>query len=76
MNRKDLERPKEADFAMTGFEGRLVDFKAYAEALEEYCDDLEYDLEYTESDNNELTQKLEEIEDIIEKFRDVIDGYY
>lgn len=76
MNRKDLERPKEEDFIMTDFEGRqLIDFETYAEALKEYCDDLEdlydeseRDLEYIESDNNELTQRLEEI-------RDIINGY-
>lgn len=76
MNRKDLERPEEADFVMTDFEGRqLIDFETYAEALKEYCDDLEdlydeseRDLEYIESDNNELTQRLEEI-------RDIINGY-
>lgn len=66
MNRKDLERPKEADFAMTGFEGRLVDFKAYAEALEEYCDDLEYDLEDTECENRELVNKLEKIRGVLD----------
>lgn len=73
MNRKDLERPEEEDFIMTDFEGRqLIDFETYTEALKEYCDDLEdlydeleSDLEYTESDNNELTQRLEEIGDII-----------
>lgn len=76
MNRKDLERPEEADFVMTDFEGRqLIDFETYAEALKEYCDDLENlyddlerDLECIESDNNELTQRLEEI-------RDIINGY-
>lgn len=81
---KEIKRPKAEDFAehIDNYDDTLIDYPNYAEALERYCnelenlyDDLERDLEYTESDNNELTQKLGEIGDITEKIRDVIDGY-
>lgn len=66
----DLKKPKIEDFNNDYFEEE----KRYIEALEEYCDDLEsvladteYDLESSECDNRELTEKLE-------KIRGVMDG--
>lgn len=66
----DLKKPKIEDFNNDYFEEE----KRYIEALEEYCDDLEnvladteYDLESSECDNRELTEKLE-------KIRGVLDG--
>lgn len=60
----DLKKPKIEDFNNDYFEEE----KRYIEALEEYCDDLEsvladteYDLESSECDNRELTEKLEKI---------------
>ncbi|WP_337513763.1 hypothetical protein [Catenibacterium sp.] len=68
----DLKKPKIEDFNNDYFEEE----KRYIEALEEYCDDLEsvladteYDLESSECDNRELTEKLE-------KIRGVLDGKY
>ena len=77
MNRKDLERPKQKDFIELDLfgDGYVNDFR-YAKALEEYCydlenlyDDLERDLDNIEEENNELSQRLEEV-------RDVANGYY
>ena len=66
----DLKKPKIEDFNNDYFEEE----KRYIEALEEYCDDLEsvladteYDLESSECENRELTDKLE-------KIRGVLDG--
>lgn len=68
----DLKKPKIEDFNNDYFEEE----KRYIEALEEYCDDLEsvladteYDLESSECENRELTDKLE-------KIRGVLDGKY
>lgn len=68
----DLKKPKIEDFNNDYFEEE----KRYIEALEEYCDDLEsvladteYDLESSECDNRELTEKLE-------KIRGVLDEHY
>lgn len=68
----DLKKPKIEDFNNDYFEEE----KRYIEALEEYCDDLEsvladteYDLESSECDNRELTEKLE-------KIRGALDGKY
>lgn len=68
----DLKKPKIEDFNNDYFEEE----KRYIEALEEYCDDLEsvladteYDLESSECDNRELTEKLE-------KVRGALDGKY
>lgn len=68
----DLKKPKIEDFNNDYFEEE----KRYIEALEEYCDDLEsvladteYDLESSECDNRELTEKLE-------KIRGALDEHY
>lgn len=68
----DLKKPKIEDFNNDYFEEE----KRYIEALEEYCDDLEsvladteYDLESSECDNRELTEKLE-------KIRGALDGLH
>lgn len=72
---EDLEKPKQEDFIEWDRfgDGHVNDFR-YAKALEKYCNDLEnvladteYDLESSECDNRELTEKLE-------KIRGVLDG--
>lgn len=64
----DLKKPKIEDFNNDYFEEE----KRYIEALEEYCDDLEsvladteYDLESSECENRELTDKLEKIRGVL-----------
>lgn len=72
---EDLKKPKQEDFIEWDRfgDGHVNDFR-YAKALEQYCNDLEnvladteYDLETSECDNRELTNKLE-------KIRGVLDG--
>lgn len=72
---EDLEKPKQEDFIEWDRfgDGHVNDFR-YAKALEKYCNDLEeeladteYDLESSECENRELTDKLE-------KIRGVMDG--
>lgn len=72
---KSLEKPKQENFIeFDRFgDGYVNDFR-YAKALEQYCNDLEnvladteYDLESSECQNRELTNKLE-------KIRGVLDG--
>lgn len=72
---EDLEKTKQEDFIKWDRfgDGHVNDFR-YAKALEKYCNDLEeeladteYDLETSECDNRELTNKLE-------KIRGVLDG--
>jgi hypothetical protein len=72
---ESLEKPKQENFIeFDRFgDGHVNDFR-YAKALEQYCNDLEnvladteYDLESSECDNRELTEKLE-------KIRGVLDG--
>ena len=72
---ESLEKPKQENFIeFDRFgDGHVNDFR-YAKALEQYCNDLEnvladteYDLETSECDNRELTNKLE-------KIRGVLDG--
>ena len=74
---EDLEKPKQEDFIEWDRfgDGHVNDFR-YAKALEKYCNDLEeeladteYDLESSECENRELTDKLE-------KIRGVLDGKY
>lgn len=74
---EDLEKPKQEDFIEWDRfgDGHVNDFR-YAKALEKYCNDLEeeladteYDLESSECENRELTNKLE-------KIRGVLDGKY
>lgn len=74
---ESLEKPKQENFIeFDRFgDGHVNDFR-YAKALEQYCNDLEnvladteYDLESSECDNRELTEKLE-------KIRGVLDGKY
>lgn len=71
-----LKRPKAIDFVeyINNDDAAPIDYPNYAEALERYCNDLEnvfadteYDLETSECDNRELTNKLE-------KIRGVLDG--
>lgn len=71
-----LKRPKAIDFVeyINNDDAAPIDYPNYAEALERYCTelenlfaDLEYDLETSECDNRELTNKLE-------KIRGVLDG--
>ena len=71
----DLEKPKQEDFIEWDRfgDGHVNDFR-YAKALEKYCSNLEnvladteYDLESSECQNRELTNKLE-------KIRGVLDG--
>lgn len=74
---EDLEKPKQEDFI--GFDnrsGRICLNDDYVKALEKYCNDLEnvladteYDLETSECDNRELTNRLEQI-------RGALDGKY
>lgn len=72
---ESLEKPKQENFIKFDRfgDGHVNDFR-YAKALEQYCNDLEnvladteYDLETSECDNRELTNKLE-------KIRGVLDG--
>lgn len=74
---ESLEKPKQENFIeFDRFgDGQVNDFR-YAKALEQYCNDLEsvladteYDLESSECQNRELTNKLE-------KIRGVLDGKY
>lgn len=74
---ESLEKPKQENFIeFDRFgDGHVNDFR-YAKALEQYCNDLEnvladteYDLESSECDNRELTEKLE-------KIRGALDGKY
>lgn len=71
----NLKRPQQEDFIEWDRfgDGHVNDFR-YAKALEKYCNylenvlaDTEYDLETSECDNRELTNKLE-------KIRGVLDG--
>lgn len=71
----NLKRPQQEDFIEWDRfgDGHVNDFR-YAKALEKYCNNLgdaladtEYDLETSECDNRELTNKLE-------KIRGVLDG--
>lgn len=73
---EDLKRPKAIDFVeyINNDDAAPIDYPNYAEALERYCTELEnlfadheYDLETSECDNRELTNKLE-------KIRGVLDG--
>lgn len=73
-----LKRPKAIDFVeyINNDDAAPIDYPNYAEALERYCTelenlfaDLEYDLETSECDNRELTNKLE-------KIRGVLDEHY
>lgn len=66
---EDLEKPKQEDFIEWDRfgDGHVNDFR-YAKALEKYCSNLEsvladteYDLESSECDNRELTNRLEQI---------------
>lgn len=72
---ENLEKPKQEDFIEWDRfgDGHVNDFR-YAKALEKYCSNLEsvladteYDLESSECQNRELTNKLE-------KIRGVLDG--
>lgn len=74
---QDLKKPKIEDFIddpeRNGSDGCTIiayedEWEEYYIALEKYCDDLEnvladteYDLESSECDNRELTEKLEKI---------------
>ena len=70
-----LKKPKKEDFlCYDNASGRICLNDDYVKALEKYCNDLEnvladteYDLETSECDNRELTNKLE-------KIRGVLDG--
>lgn len=70
-----LKKPKKEDFIGIDIQkGTLALDNDYIKALEKYCNDLEdvladteYDLETSECDNRELTNKLE-------KIRGVLDG--
>lgn len=72
---EDLEKPKKEDFVGIDIQkGALALNDDYIKALEKYCNDLEnnladteYDLESSECENRELTNKLE-------KIRGVLDG--
>lgn len=71
----NLKRPQQEDFiGYDNVSNSLLDKDGYIKALEEYCDNLgdaladaEYDLESSECENRELTDKLE-------KIRGVLDG--
>lgn len=71
----NLKKPKkDGSLCYDNRSGRIVYGDDYITALEKYCNDLEnvladteYDLESSECDNRELTEKLE-------KIRGVIDG--
>ena len=72
---EDFKKPKKEDFIGIDIQkGTLALDNDYIKALEKYCNDLEnvladteYDLETSECDNRELTNKLE-------KIRGVLDG--
>lgn len=72
---EDLEKPKQEDFlCYDNRSGRICLNDDYVKALEKYCSNLEsvladteYDLESSECQNRELTNKLE-------KIRGVLDG--
>lgn len=72
---EDLEKPKQEDFlCYDNRSGRICLNDDYVKALEKYCNNLEsvladteYDLESSECQNRELTNKLE-------KIRGVLDG--
>lgn len=74
---EDLEKPKQKDFlCYDNRSGRICLNDDYVKALEKYCSNLEsvladteYDLESSECQNRELTNKLEQI-------RGVLDGSY
>lgn len=74
---EDLEKPKQEDFlCYDNRSGRICLNDDYVKALEKYCSNLEsvladteYDLESSECQNRELTNKLE-------KIRGVLDGKY
>lgn len=72
---ESLEKPKQENFIeFDRFgDGHVNDFR-YAKALEQYCNDLEnvladteYDLETSECDNRELTNKLEKIRGVLDE---------
>lgn len=72
---EDLKRPKAIDFVeyINNDDAAPIDYPNYAEALERYCTelenlfaDLEYDLETSECDNRELTNKLEMIRGVLD----------
>lgn len=72
---EDLEKPKQEDFIEWDRfgDGHVNDFR-YAKALEKYCSNLEsvladteYDLESSECDNRELTEKLEKIRGVLDE---------
>lgn len=66
---EDFKKPKKEDFIGIDIQkGTLALDNNYVKALEKYCNDLEnvladteYDLETSERDNRELTDKLEQI---------------
>jgi hypothetical protein len=72
-----LKKPKKEDFlCYDNRSGRICLNDDYVKALEKYCSNLEsvladteYDLESSECDNRELTEKLE-------KIRGALDGKY
>ena len=72
---EDLKKPNKNNIlCYDNRSGRIVYGNDYITALEKYCNDLEnvladteYDLESSECDNRELTEKLE-------KIRGVLDG--
>ena len=72
-----LKKPKKEDFlCYDNISGRICLNDDYVKALEKYCSNLEsvladteYDLESSECENRELTNKLE-------KIRGVLDGKY
>lgn len=74
---EDLKKPKKEDFlCYDNRSGRICLNDDYVKALEKYCSNLEdaladteYDLESSECDNRELTEKLE-------KIRGALDGKY
>lgn len=70
-----LKKPKKEDFIGIDIQkGALALYDDYIKALEKYCNDLEniladaeYDLESSECENRELTNKLEKIRGVFDE---------
>lgn len=69
-----LKKPKKEDFIGIDIQkGALALYDDYIKALEKYCNDLEniladaeYDLESSECENRELTNRLEQIRGVLD----------
>lgn len=73
---KEIKRPKAVDFSehIDNYDDTLIDYPHYAEALENYCTDLEniladseYNLDDAECENRALLKKLEKIRGVLDE---------